>query len=228
MNFSFKPMNFNKSKWLAFLFFITVMTALSILGIGYPDTFKLYSNQISILSTLIYVYLTYEILRETRQGITLPYINVKFILSSKLDDDFLKSHQELVISDRVRQLIEDFKKPDPSRKDLVFAMVENIGETTAIEVKLDLGYDKQVLGQDSSQDITLSFGTLKMNQSCMELVDYFDTPGKNDFFKIKRSETLFNTVGRKHSSDGPRKNSALENLTYKNADDGLVISFKKK
>ncbi len=220
-------MKFNRSKWIPFIFFIAVIVFLALFGYLAPTHFASYSPQISILSTLVYVYLTYEILRRTRQSQTLPYINVKFILTSKIDDDFLKNHQDLVINERVKKIIENFKKTEPDLKDLVFVVVENIGDTNAIEVKLNIKYSRRSFSQDSEQSILFNFGTLKTSEIRMELVDCFDTPTKNDSFKVNKCETSFNTVNRKYSVENPKKSDVSELVTSKNYDEGVNINFSK-
>lgn len=221
-------MKFNKQKWIPLILFIIVLGLLSYWGFSTPTVFQTYSNQLIILTTLVYVYLTYEILRQTRQSRELPYINVLFLLSSKLDNNFLENYKELVISDRVKQLIEHFKQTSPSSKDMVFVLVENIGGANAIEVQLELKYGKKNFGEDSEQSKTMNFGTIKKGEKIMEFVDFFDNPSKEDSFKVKKCTTIFNTVSSKYSTDSPKKNDVTGSLSFKNDSEKVIINFLKQ
>jgi len=220
-------MNFNKEKWIALVLFIIFVIILIFVSVYKNDFFTKNSDLLSILSTLTFIYLTYETLRQTRQSETLPHVSVRFILASKVDENFTRNNKGLVLNQQVKRLLDDFKKDDPVKKDLVFIKVENVGETTAIEVRVDLDYSTQAYGKDHKQNISIPFGVLKKDETVIELVDSFEVPTKNDFFKIEKCITVFNTVSRKNAADGLKRNDVSKTLSFENSDEDVSIIFKK-
>lgn len=219
--------NFNKAKWFALIVFIIFVAALILIAVYNKVFFQKYSDLIGTLSTLSFIYLTYETLRQTRQSETSPYVTVKLILASRLDEDFIKNNRGLIIDGQIKRLLDDFKKEEPPKKDLVFVQVENIGELTAVEVKIELEYSKKTYDRTSNQTITITFGTLKKDESVAQLIDFFDVPTKEDFFKVNKCITFLNTANRKYVSDGLKKKNVSESITYNNFGDSTTVVFKK-
>jgi len=192
-----------------------------------PIIFLSYSDLAGILTTLMFVYLTYETLRQTRQNEVLPYINAKFILASIIGEEFLKKYPGLVINEQVKRLIDDFKKEDHQKRDMLFILIENIGGVTAIDVQADVNYTKRMFGKDTNQTMSIPFGILKSEEVRLELMDHMESPGNEDYFEIKKIETQFNTVSRKYFSDGPTKNDSTKSFTHINEDRSVTVILKK-
>jgi len=220
-------MNFNKSKWIPLIIFLIALGILIYLGIIKPNSFSPYSDLVSTISTLMFVYLTYETLRQTRQNENLPLINIEFLIMNKMDDAFIKANPTLVMNEQVKKLQEDFKNDTPPKKDMIFVIAENIGGTTAIGVKLDINYSKQMFGKNFTQTVNIPFGTLKAGENRVELVECFEDPAKNDYFEIKEIKTIFNTVSRQHFSERPKKTDILDSFTLKNGGQDTTIIFKR-
>lgn len=221
-------MNINKEKWVsrAVLFF-TVATLIW-WAIYHSDNFSKYSGLLTTLTTLMFIFLTYETIRQMRQSEVSPYINIKFILSSKLDESFITKYSELVRSEQVQNLVTDFQKEDPTKKNLVFVQVENIGGIPAIDVEMSLDYNMHFFQQDSGRQIKKNFGTLKPGECRMELVDCFDVPSNNDFFEVNDCKVFFNTISRKQHADGPKKNDVNQVIVSQNHDANVIVVFQKK
>ncbi|HYD92733.1 MAG TPA: hypothetical protein VEA37_14755, partial [Flavobacterium sp.] len=143
-------------------------------------------------------------------------MNVVFLLASTIDDKFVDEHPDLRINAQVKKVIANSAT---NSSDVVLMLVENIGETNAIEVKVDVDYKKRNLGSTSDLQRTMKFGTLKINQKSIELIEVFDQPAGEDYFKIKKCLTEYSTVNDKYSDDGSTKVDASDLVTSKNIDE---------
>ena len=218
--------NINVTKWVSRLIFFIALAALIFLGLFKEELFDKYSDLMSVLSTLAFIWLTYETLRQTIQSETVPYINVKFLLASYIDENTFKTHGGLMMDSRIKQFIEDFKKADPSKKDLVFVKVENLGEMTAIDVRLNFEYVKHNFSSTNKQTQSIDVGVLRGHESQIKFIDSFEAPAKGDNFKIQKFQTFDNTIQRKSVSDGNRCNK-ISNITSETIDDNVTITLEK-
>ena len=175
-NFS-KMLGINKAKWLPRTFVIIILFFIIFIS---NDIFNNYSDKIIALTTVTYAYLTYEILRTAQQGKTIPYIDVSFIMTSRLDKNFLDNYPGLIKNERVETLIKHFEQESPAPKNLVFLQAENIGETNAIDIGIDLKWKKKNIKETKENDKTLNFNTLKANDKSILLIDVYDSPSKED------------------------------------------------
>jgi len=215
--------SFNKAKWIAWWAFLGAVLLLVCLDLFVPEFFLNHGTMITSVTTLVYVYLTYEILRTSRDTKGTPYINPTFILSSKIDEPFLKTCPELRNTGRLKQIVKDSK--GKGAKNYIFIKVQNIGDANSIDTKVELEYAKKNLGELSTQRKIFEFGTLNKGASIVEVVDFFDEPGAADYLQIKKCSTEYNTVNGKYVYDRARKTNHAQNVRSQNFDDLVTVTF---
>ena len=219
-------LKWNKSKWVPLIIFVLAILILVILVVWWSDLFQKYSGLITLLTTITYVYLTYEILRNTIQGKDMPFINVEFIIASKIDEGFLAKYSPKR-TERLEKEIEELARDDQSPKNFVFVRIENIGDTNAIATNLNLEIGRRSMTEETSgQRKHIELGVIKTQNSRVELIEVFDNPGKDDYVKVEGCNTNFSTVNSKLSSDGSVSNDLSSSVYSTNYDDGVVIVFK--
>lgn len=207
------------------IYVVTIVTLITFYIINLTEITK-YGDLINALFTATFVYLTYRTLKHTIHSEILPYINVKFILTSKLDESFIERYPMLKIDEQVRSLINPSTNGEILNKNLVFVWVENLGEQTAIEVALDIDYIQTSWDRPTNKGLTIHCGTLKRGDTYMTLIDKYDSPRKNDIFEVAKVITKFTTVGAKTFGDDPKKNNFSKDTVSENYDEGVSILFK--
>jgi hypothetical protein len=135
----------NTSKFLSRIVFASFFFLIIYIGLKIPTLFDSNSNLIIALITLTYAYLTYEILRNTREQKLLPYLNVELIAFS----DFSNIPKELLSLMRETSKASDLSGGEDGSKNIILVKVENLGQTTAVDTVLVLKYAKNNLAQKS-------------------------------------------------------------------------------
>ncbi len=222
-------LQFNTSKVLGRLVFVIVFVGMVYAAINIPQQFNTYANSVLVIVTAIYAYLTYELLLSTRQGRSMPYVNVEFILVNKLDDDFLKKNSSFLRpTEKLNKLREDLKRTE-YKMNAVFVKVENISETIAVDVNFETNYAKRSLSDETHATTkTISFGELKKGESIVDIVDIFELPSENDYFKIRYCTVEFNDINGRYVKDKPMKNDFSSSAKVTNLLDGIGLAFTLK
>ncbi len=208
-----------------------IILGLAILSLAYfawrsIDEFSRYDGVINAVFTLVFVYLTYKTLLHTIHSEVLPYIKVKFILASKIDDAFISKYPILATKDNVRNLINDFQRADPPNKNLVFILVENIEEKTAVEVTVDVKFTHTAYDRPEGRDTKVKCGTLNKGEKHIELIDTFDQPAEGNSFEIKSVKTNFNTSSGKNFDEPAKKVDSMSDSTSEVYGENITILFK--
>jgi hypothetical protein len=207
------------------IFFVAAFISLTFFGIAYSSQFQNYSALANSLITLVYVGLTYKILELNKQIRQLPHINPSFIITSKVDEEFISKYPELKQAKKIKQILEEATS-SPIEKNYVFVRVENIGEATGIETKLKLKFIKKNIEERETKERDIEFGTIKKNEIKIESLDVFESPSKEDYLQIKDCITEYSTVISKHFEDEPSSDEHAKNVSAIYADDLIKISFK--
>jgi len=220
--------NFNINKWLPRIVILLAVVAVIWVQIYHSTEFQTYGLLINILTTIAFIWLTYETLLAAVEGKQLPYVDVHFIIASKVDEIFKEKYPQLKETEKVKKIIEDSQKSDNNTNNYVFARIENIGEATGIEVKLDIRYQKKSLGEISEGQKLFEFGTLRSGDNIVELVEFFEFPVEEDYIKINECRAEYNNVKDKHSANSPKKQDFAKNVSSVNNDTGAKINLKNK
>lgn len=192
------------------------------------DTFSFgrYSDLINAIFTATFVYLTYKTLRQTIRSEIAPYLNLKIILASKVDETFLNKFPELKIDSHIRTLITPPTTNIASDRNFFFVWLENLGEQTAIEVSIEINYKQTSFGRGTNKNTTIPCGALKKGESYMALIDKFDSPKKSDELAIENVFIKYTTANAKAFSDSPKKYDLTKSIISENSDDNVLILFK--
>lgn len=175
-------------------------------GIIFNDLYNKYSGLALVLVTMIYVYLTFELLVSTRATRSLPIINLEFVLTDKLSPEFIEEYSSYIIKseDFNNSLSEYTKNSELFNKQLIFIKVENIGQTNILDLGIHIKYLKDSLStkRESSRDI--EFGILKVGAISLALVEVYDNPSSNDSFRLLTCESHLTDGNGKNMKEAPR------------------------
>lgn len=220
--------NFLKNKSLVRCIAVIILAILVFSVIFFPEKFNSYANGILVIVTAVYAYLTYEILLSTRQSRILPYVNVEFILVSKLDESFIKQNGAFLRrTDRLNKLQQDLARPE-YKMNAVLVKVENISETTAVNVSVKTAYQKQSLSEIINSDKQIAFGTLKKGESAIDIVEVFEAPSNSDYFRLRDGIIEFTDINGQYEKDPLKKNVFSNTAKTNNFHEDIDVVFSLK
>lgn len=206
-----------KNPKIAFrIIFLLIIIFLVFYGIKQNNDFKKYSELVLIVVTAVYVFLTYELLLSAREARVLPYINLEFILVDKFDSKFLDRYSSRIKkSEKFDTLQKEYiSNPDTFNKNIIFVKVENIGQTNAIDLDANVIYDKKNLGKEiTGASQKTEFGTLKKGYFALDIVEVYDNPTSNDYFRIKKCESTLTDVNSKCMKEAPRSQNFSKTIS---------------
>ncbi len=197
-----KALKLIKQKWIVRFSTIVILIALTCLTIFAPGIVNATSNSWLVVVTIIYAYLTYEILVSTRQSRNIPHIYVEFAVVSKIEPFVTEQASFLKRTEKFNQLQQDSARADYDA-DVVFVKVQNIGEITAVEVCLKIKYERKNFGDTTTIEKDIPFGILKKDEISVALIDVFQSPAEADYLKIVDGWVEYNDINGQHLNDGP-------------------------
>lgn len=232
-------MNFNllqkfkciKTRWISRTVFFLALLLIIGVGVFFSDKFVNYTELILVVVTMFYVFFTYEILMSTRESRPKPYIDIKFIGVSKLNEKFLKNRARLIRpNEKFLHLSKEYNtKTESFNKNIIFVIVDNWSGVDAVDIVFHITYDKKNFGivtSDTSMNVEL--GNLKKGEKTIYIVDVYESPTQEDYFKIKDCWVKFNDVNGKWAKEKPAKEDFSNTATMENLDSGVSIIFKPK
>ncbi len=220
----------NWNKWLSRIVFGLALIILTVLNFKFPDKYNIHSNFTLVVVTIFYVFFTYEMLRITRESKNLPYINIEFFFVNNLENDFFKNNElQIRQTERFRELKKEFQSTQELKKNILFVKAENLGTVNAVEVIFKVAYEKRNLGEVSEQKRKIEFGTMKPADIFIDIVEDYQTPSAEDYFKIKYCTVEYNDICGKFAKEKVIKDDFSSSIA-KNLDDvsvGFISEFKK-
>jgi len=216
---------------------VAILSAIGIIGLGFfgPASIQnALSTKASIISaavTIIYVWLTYGILRQATQGQQLPYVKVDFIIAGKFDEEFIRKYDQKIRKNELYlATISDYQSNQVIfNKNAVFIRVKNVGDRNAVESSVECSYNKKSLGQQhNNMRNEVNFGVLEVNQESIEMIEVFDRSAQADSFEVSKVLVSYKDVGGKlNSGNGVVKRNFTSDVTFEEVA-GVEITFGKK
>lgn len=207
------------------MFFAAVFVVLILLYIFDTTLFQNQSGAMLVFVTLFYVFLTYELVRATQDSKLIPFIDVRFIVISKLDAAFLDRYGGIV---RQTEKFRTLKAMDQTsfNKNVVFVKIENLGEANAVDTRLEVCFDRKNLGEVTcGSRKTIEFGTLKKGESAIDYLDEYQTPTQEDYFKVSKCTVEYKDINRKFTNDDPMENDFSKSAPFDLFNDDVLIHF---
>jgi hypothetical protein len=208
---------------------LTVIFLALLIWLGYksPDQISRYSNLILVGITAIYAYLTYEILRSTRNNKISPYVNIEYIIASDFKSDFFKNYESSIEKSEEYLVIKsDSESENPTDRNVVFVKAENTGDSVAINIELEIKYTrKNFFDEHKGLDKKIPFQDLKKGEVAIKIFEVFEHPSANDYLQISKSQIKFKDIALYNSGEKPIRND-LSAHTGHLRDDGAIIVFK--
>lgn len=224
---SFKLFSWNKPKWIG-LALVLLAIGVSMYGLFFAQTyFNSISNPLLVLINTLYLYLTYELLRNTQQNQPKPYIVVEYILTNKVDSEFFEKYGPYIKrTEKYAKLEEDMK--GDFKMNAVFVKVENIGETNAVNVRLEAEYEKRSYSDTATHSKTLDFGIVQKGQTILDLVDIFESPSNADYFALKKSLVRFRNIAEQYADEKGHSEDFATTAQVKYINQEIVLGFNLK
>jgi hypothetical protein len=186
-----------------------------------------YNEILLVCITAIYAYFTYELLRITKNNRSFPYIKVDFVVASSLSSDFFDQYRQDVVQNQAFTTLDQHDETvDQDGRNIVFLRVENTGESLAINVEVKIKFDRKNYLQQEEEGLyrTIHLKDLKSGEASLELLELFEHPSSNNYYKITNIELTHSDAVRFNSDESP----FVRNLT-KNAgqdlEEGTLVNF---
>lgn len=181
------------------------------------------NDAITSITNIIYIFLTFELLRSTRQTVPLPYLGVKFLAVSDIEEYIENNIQQIKLSQTLDHLRANITNGE--RKNCVFAILQNLGEVQAIDIRLNVIYKKFSLGESKQSTFSMSLGNLKKEESIIVLLEVFDGATNADYILLQECDSDYHCVQKKLANERSisKKLSIDDQGAY---DDSVVIKFQ--
>ncbi len=163
--------------------------------------FQVTANFIQAVTTLMFVYLTYETLMATRAARSIPYLEIEFIIASDVTEIKTLYKEAILMSDQFLQL-ERENDEKKSTRNIIFLLIKNIGNYTAIEASLRLSYEKNNLAETrkiNRNDIFI--GNLESGAKTVRVLEVFDNISEKDTFSVDECKIFFTDVNSKSTNE---------------------------
>jgi hypothetical protein len=231
MNFKLWPV-FGKKMRSIILFRVLTFGGIFIILLVFlsnPEGFTGISNLILALVNIAYIHLTYELLRTTQQSRNIPYIDVNFIVVRGLNKDFLDKYGDKIrLSESYLQLQNELSTTDEktANKDIVFVIIKNIGSSHAVEVSLDLSYEKRSIGKAGkiTPDCNV-FGNLGENEYSLDLIEVFENASSSDHLKLLNCTVKYFDVHSRQAGELPKTLEYLKSAKLAYFDKSTLVKF---
>ncbi len=224
---SFERYTFVPARDIPYMITGAFILCLGFLGYVKPDIANQYANLILVGVTAVYVHVTYELLRQTRNNKNLPYVGVEFLIASDLRGDFFQSYEKYVEqTPEFLTVRADANSANSTPKNIVFVKVQNTGESVAIAPELELKYSrKNFLDEDRDREKRVTFKDLQIRDTSIKMLEVYEHPTSADYLEISKSKVWFKDIGRYHTGESPIKTDFSKRTSHLR-DDNVSIVFR--
>ncbi len=214
----------NLSRDISRLLIIIFLIIVCIFVLKAPELFgQKYSSFFLIVITAVYAYLTYEILRSTKVNRSLPSLSIEYLFVSKLDSDILNDYKRYIDPTEIFLQLQKTCQGSSIRKDFIFVKFENLGDGAALDIELNIKYNKNNRGDEGSVSKKVKFKDLKSEEISLQLLESYDDPTQDDYFEMRECYVMFNDIGRRYSKDKPIKWDFSEKAASRRDNNSLVF-----
>lgn len=224
---NYKSYSFVPARDIPYIVTFIFLISLWVLGYRFSAIANQYANLILIGVTAVYVHVTYELLRQTRNNKNLPYVGVEFIVVSDMNADFFKTYEDVVEQTPEYLTVRaDASGANPTSKNIVFVKVQNTGESVAISPELKLTYSrKNFLDEHRGREKTIHFKDLQIKDVSLKMIEVYEHPTSADYMEISSSIIWFKDIGRYHTGESPIKTDFSQRTSFLR-DGGVSIVFR--